>query len=172
MNASLYWFGGSENVVGGLIWSASSRELGTRGSRPTHRPRRSRCWRLTSARPTRPEGHRCVCECGSGVRSLVPSSRLDARTRSSHRLHSLTRRTSTAMRHRLCADVNGDGWVDEIVSGFPGQAASWREIRAARLRDGSSTPLAPTATSESPASANLGVSSSYRTLEDLLVRAG
>src|SRR6267143_1508316 len=27
----------------------------------------------------------------------------------------------------FAADVNGDGWVDEIVFGFPGQAASWRE---------------------------------------------
>jgi len=54
-------------------------------------------------------------------------------------------------------DVNGDGWVDEIVFGFPGQAAFWRENPRGASGDWVQHPLAPTATSESPARAPWGL---------------
>jgi len=57
----------------------------------------------------------------------------------------------------FAADVNGDGWVDEIVFGFPGQAAFWRENPRGASGDWVQHPLASTATSESPASAPWGL---------------
>lgn len=54
-------------------------------------------------------------------------------------------------------DVNGDGWVDEIVFGFPGQAAFWRENPQRADVHWVQHPIAPSATSESPALAPFGL---------------
>jgi len=70
----------------------------------------------------------------------------------------------------FAADVNGDGWVDEIVFGFP-VSGSWRENRAARLEIGSSTAGAY-GHQRSPALGTLGSVFRYRDPRDLLVRAG
>src|SRR2546425_5969204 len=54
-------------------------------------------------------------------------------------------------------DLNGDGWIDEIVFGFPGQAAVWRENPRGGAGHWAEHPLLPTVTSESPVAAPFGL---------------
>jgi hypothetical protein len=48
-------------------------------------------------------------------------------------------------------DVNGDGWPDEVVFGFPGQAAFWRENPKGQPGPWKEHPICPHAQTENPA---------------------
>jgi hypothetical protein len=52
-------------------------------------------------------------------------------------------------------DIDGDGWLDQIVFGFPGREAFWRQNPRGKPEDWKQYPIAPHAASESPAMANL-----------------
>lgn len=57
--------------------------------------------------------------------------------------------------HNFALDVNGDGWPDQVVIGYPGEAATWRVNPGPRGGAWRTVPAAPVAGNESPALARL-----------------
>ena len=57
--------------------------------------------------------------------------------------------------HTFVADVNGDGWPDQIVLGFPGEAATWRANPGPRGGTWRTNPVSASTGNESPAFARL-----------------
>lgn len=55
----------------------------------------------------------------------------------------------------FAADVNGDGWTDQIVFGFPGKIVSWRENPKGRTGHWAEHAIARNMGNESPAHADL-----------------
>lgn len=58
--------------------------------------------------------------------------------------------------HTFALDVNGDGWPDEIVLGFPGEAATWRANPGPRGGHWRSHTLSASTGNESPLLTRLG----------------
>ena len=57
--------------------------------------------------------------------------------------------------HTFAMDVNGDGWPDQVIHGFPGEPATWRANPGPRGGTWRTHPVASSTGNESPALARL-----------------